>query len=159
MIRDYCDSDWSRVEEIYYQGIEEGNSTFSYECPSKEDWDKGHLKCCRYVYEEAGKVVGWLMVSPTSSKPAYSGSVEMSIYIDKDYRRRGIGRALIEKLLNEARKNGIWSVYSVIFSINEGSIELHKKCGFRLIGYRERIAKDIFGQWQNTTLMEYRLSE
>jgi phosphinothricin acetyltransferase len=60
-------------------------------------------------------------------------------------------------LIDVASDNGIWSLYAAIFSVNSASIEFHKKCGFREIGYRERIAKDRFGKWQNTTLMEFRL--
>ena len=61
--------------------------------------------------------------------------------------------------IEEAPKCGYWSLYSAIFSINAGSIALHKKCGFREIGYREKIAKDKFGIWQNTTLMELRMED
>lgn len=73
-----------------------------------------------------------------------------------DYKEKGIGTQLVKMLLEEAPGAGFWSIYSAIISINKASIALHKKCGFREIGYRERIAKDRFGEWQNTTLMEYR---
>jgi phosphinothricin acetyltransferase len=82
----------------------------------------------------------------------------MSVYVDRNYRGYGIGTALVNTIIREAEKDGYWSIYSAIFSINKASIALHKKCGFREIGYRERIAKDRFGKWQNTTLMEYRAS-
>ena len=125
--------------------------------PTYEDWDRRHLPICRYVAVEEGKLVGWIAVSPTSSKPAYSGSVEVSIYVDDSCQRNGIGYELMMHLIGAARDNGIWSLYAAIFSINSASIAFHKKCGFREIGYRERIAKDKFGQWQNTTIMELRL--
>ena len=82
----------------------------------------------------------------------------MSIYIDSAHKGKGIGTALVNHLITESQKLGYWSIYSAIISINKASIALHKKCGFREIGYRERIAKDKFGEWQNTTLMEYRVS-
>jgi len=63
---------------------------------------------------------------------------------------------VIRKLLSEAIDAGHWSIESAIISLNIASIKVHKKCGFREIGYRERIAKDRFSNWQNTTLMEYR---
>ena len=110
-----------------------GFSTFNTECPSFEAWDAGHIKECRFVDEEDGQVVGWIAISPTSSRPVYGGCVEVSVYIDEDYRGKGI------------------------FSINKPSVELHRKCGFREVGYRERIARDRFGNWQNTTIMEYRM--
>ena len=158
MIRSMTRDDWERVAEIYKQGLEGGTATFNTQCPSFEEWDNGHTKECRLVDEEDGKVVGWVAVSPTSSRCVYKGCVEMSIYVDKDYRGHGVGTSLVKELLIQSQKAGYWSIYSAIFSINRASIALHKKCGFREIGYRERIAKDRFGEWQNTTLMEYRAS-
>ena len=158
MIREMRDEDWGTVAEIYKQGLEEGTSTFNTECPSFEEWDKGHIKDCRFVYEDEGKVIGWVAISPTSSRCVYKGCVEMSIYVDQKYRGHGVGTALVNELIKESEKAGYWSIYSAIISINRASIALHKKCGFREIGYRERIAKDRFGEWQNTTLMEYRAS-
>ena len=157
MIREMNKNDWEEVAEIYLQGIESGLATFNTECPSYEEWDRGHIKSCRFVYVEEEKVVGWVAISPTSSRCVYKGCVEMSIYIDKNYQGRGIGTELIKRLLCEAKKQGYWSIFSAIISKNEASIALHKKCGFREIGYRERIAKDRFGNWQNTTLFELRL--
>lgn len=158
MIREMRDEDWGTVAEIYKQGLEEGTSTFNTECPSFAEWNEGHLRNCRFVFEEEGKVVGWIALSPTSSRCAYKGCVEMSVYVDRNYRGHGIGTALVNTIIREAEQCGYWSIYSAIFSINKASIALHKKCGFREIGYRERIAKDRFGKWQNTTLMEYRAS-
>ena len=158
MIREMRDEDWGTVAEIYKQGLEEGTSTFNTECPGFTEWNEGHIKNCRFVFEEEGKVVGWIALSPSSSRCAYKGCVEMSVYVDRNYRGHGIGTALVNTIIREAEKDGYWSIYSAIFSINKASIALHKKCGFREIGYRERIAKDRFGKWQNTTLMEYRAS-
>ncbi|MBP5299106.1 MAG: N-acetyltransferase [Lachnospiraceae bacterium] len=152
------DKDWERVAEIYSEGLKEGKSTFNTVCPDYEEWDRGHIKNCRFVDEEDGKVTGWVAIMPSSSRCAYKGCVDLSIYIDSEYRGKGIGTALLKKLIEEAGKAGYWSILCTAFSINKASIALHKKCGFREIGYRERIAKDRFGQWQNTTLLEYRIS-
>lgn len=157
MIRRMEKSDWTRVAEIYAQGLERGISTFNTECPSFEEWDASHNPDCRFVYVSADKVVGWIAISPTSGRCVYRGSVEVSIYIDNEYQGRGIGTELLNALIKAAPQNGYWSLYSAIFSKNKASISLHKKCGLREIGYRERIAKDRFGEWQNTTLMELRL--
>ena len=147
------------IREIYLQGIEKGIATFNTKCPSYEEWDKGHIDNCRFVYvdEDERKVVGWVAISPTSSRCVYNGCVEMSVYIDNDYQGKGIGTKLVVQLLQEAKKLGYWSIYSAVISLNTASIALHKKCGFREIGYREKIAKDRFGNWQNTTLFELRL--
>ena len=156
MIRKMMPNDWKRVAEIYKQGLERGISTFNTECPTYEEWDNEHIKDCRYVYVTDEKVVGWIAISPISGRCVYKGCVEVSIYIDEEYQGKGIGTELMKILCAETEKAGYWSLYSAIISINKASIELHKKCGFREIGYREKIAKDRFGVWQNTTLMERR---
>lgn len=156
MIREMREDDWNRVAEIYTQSLEKGMSTFNTECPTYEEWDNGHVKEHRYVYVLNENIVGWIAISPLSSRCAYRGCVELSVYIDEAYHGKGIGTALMQKVCSETEKSGYWSIYSAIFSINKASIALHKKCGFREIGYRERIAKDRFGVWQNTTLMERR---
>ncbi len=157
MIRPMLTEDWTGVAEIYARGIIEGNSTFNRVCPPYEKWDAGHLPFCRFVYEIDGTVEGWITVCPTSGMDAYRGSVEVSLYVDKAFRGRSIGPALMKHLISEAPKYGIWSLLSVICSVNTHSIHMHEKCGFRTIGTRERIAKDRFDVWQDTTLMELRL--
>lgn len=62
----------------------------------------------------------------------------------------------MEEIIKQAEKNGIWSFYSAIIKDNISSIELHKKCGFREIGIREKIAKLKNGKWSDTVLMEFR---
>ena len=156
MIREMRVSDWDDMTRIYKQSLEKGDVTFTTECPSYAEWDEGHIRECRFVYETDGKVVGYTMIAPTSKREPYRGVVELSIFVDKDYLRQGIGTQLLNKLCVESEKFGYWTLYAAIFSVNTASIELHKKCGFRVIGYRERIAKDRFGQWQSTTIMERR---
>ncbi len=156
MIREMKLSDWDSMVEIYNQSVKKGDVTFATECPAFEDWDASHIKECRFVYEIDGKVVGYTVIAPTSKRQAYWGVVELSIFVDENYLRKGIGKALLEKLCEETEKLGYWTLYSAIFSVNKASIELHKKCGFRVIGTRENIAKDIFGEWQDTTILERR---
>lgn len=159
MIREMVQNDWKQVAEIYSQGLEKGISTFNTQCPSYDEWDKGHVRACRFVYIEDEKVVGWVAINPSSSRCAYKGCVEMSVYVDNDYQGRGIGTALVQKMVMAAKEEGYWSILSTVISINTASIVMHKKCSFREIGYRERIAKDRFGNWQNTTLLELRLED
>ena len=81
---------------------------------------------------------------------------EVSIYLDRAFRGRGVGRMLLERLCAQSEEEGIWSLYAAVFAQNQASIRLFRGCGFREIGYRERIARDRFGQWQNTVLLERR---
>ena len=156
MIREMRPEDWESMVPIYMQSVEKGDVTFTTDCPTYEEWDAAHIKECRYVYEINEKVVGYTMIAPTSKREAYRGVVELSIFVDNQYLRQGIGRVMLTHLCRETEKRGYWTLYSAIFSVNTASIELHKKCGFRIIGYRDRIAKDRFGEWQSTTIMERR---
>lgn len=159
IIRDMLPEDWDRVFDIYKQGIDSGKATFTTTYPTWEEWDMGHCKNCRYVAVCEGEIAGFVAVSPTSAKPHYSGVVEVTIYLDEKFHHRGIGTALLAKLVEEAPKNGFWCLYSSIYSDNDNSLKLHEKCGFRTIGYRERLAKDRFGNWKDTIMMEYRFPD
>jgi len=151
--------DWKEVFSIYKKEIDSGRATFSTQYPTWEEWNVTHHKNCRYVADLDGRILGFCTVSPVSTKPHYSGVMEVMVYVDEKFRQKGVGTALLQKLIEEAPKNGIWSLYSSIFSSNESSITLHLRCGFRIIGYREKIAKDRFGSWTDTVLLEYRFPE
>ncbi|WP_434798292.1 GNAT family N-acetyltransferase [Terrisporobacter vanillatitrophus] len=155
-IRKMDTHDWLQVKEIYRQGIDTNMGTFQTCIPDYEEWDNAHLKDGRYVVVNNDKVVGWVALTPISSRCVYDGVAEISVYIHNDYKRKGIGYKLLTKLVDESEKLGIWTLQSGIFQDNLASIELHKKCGFREVGYREKIGKDKFGNWRNTILMEKR---
>ena len=157
MIREMSFEDSDRVLEIYKMGIESGISTFTRECPPYSEWDANHHKFCRFVYEVDGVIAGWVVLAPTSKREIYSGVAEVSLYLDPAYFHRGIGTALMKYVIEKAPEHGIWCIYSAILETNPRSISLHEKCGFRKIGYRERITTDRFGQWRNTVIMEKRL--
>lgn len=156
-IREMQAEDWPAVAEIYTQGIESGISTFQQVCPAYEAWDKAHLKQGRLVAELDGSVVGWAILAPTSARDCYRGVVEVSVYVHKGYQHRGIGRALMDAIEAKAKEMGCWTLFSVVFEVNKASLALHEACGYRTIGYRERIAQDRFGNWQNTIHLEKRL--
>lgn len=148
--------DWPDVSNIYTWWLENGNITFHKKCPAYDDWDKGHLKDCRFIAKAEGKTVGFCVLSPTSQREAYKGVVEISIYIQKEFTGMKIGQMLIEKMIIESEKKGYWTLFASVFSINKQCIKMLEKCGFRLIGYREKISKDKFGVWQDITYMERR---
>jgi len=155
-IREMTESDWPDVSRIYREGIETGLATFERECPAYEKWDAAHLKVCRLVAAADGRVVGWTALSPVSTRCVYAGVAEVSIYIDRRCRGKGIGRRLLCELICRSEENGFWTLQSGIFSENEASVRLHKSCGFRTVGCRERIARDRLGIWRSTLLMERR---
>jgi phosphinothricin acetyltransferase len=156
MIRAMNPEDWNAVETIYLEGINTKSATFQKEAPTYEEWDKSHMKNCRLVAEWNRIIVGWAALSPYSSRCVYSGVAEVSVYVKADCRGQKVGEMLMRKLIEESEAEGIWTLQSGIFEINKASQALHKKMGFRMVGYRERIAQDHDGVWQNTVLMERR---
>ena len=150
-------SDWPRVCEIYLQGIAGGEATFETEAPSWEAWDENHLSFARLVARENEKVIGWAALSPVSSRRAYAGVAETSVYVASDTRGTGVGRQLLEALISASEQNGIWTLQAVMFPQNIASVALHQSCGFLEVGRRERIGK-LNGVWRDTILLERRSS-
>ena len=157
MIRKMTEKDSSRVLEIYKMGIETRNATFETRVPCWEDWNSGHLKHSRFVYTDNGKVLGWVALSAVSSRSAYEGVAEISIYIDTDTLGKGIGSLLMYQVITSSEEHGIWSLYSSVFPENTLTLKLHEKFNFRVIGTREKIAR-IDGNWRDTILLERRSS-
>jgi len=147
--------DWEQVRSIYLEGVREGNSTFETEAPSWEAWDEAHHKSPRLVMRADDQVLGWAALSPVSKRRVYSGVAEVSVYVTESAKGKGIGRALLEALIENSERAGIWTLQASIFPENEASIALHLKCGFREVGRRERIAK-LKGIWRDTILLERR---
>jgi L-amino acid N-acyltransferase YncA len=147
--------DWFAVRAIYVQGIATGIATFQTEAPDWEAWDAGHLRACRIVAADAGRVVGWAALSPVSSRPCYAGVAEVTIYVAEAARGRGVGRCLMERLIAESEQHGFWTLQAVIFPENAASLALHARHGFRQVGRRERIAQ-LNGRWHDVLLLERR---
>ena len=146
---------WPEVARIYADGIATGNATFETAVPEWEAWDRSHLPAHRFVAVEDGRVLGWAAVSPVSDRCAYGGVVENSVYVDASAQGRGVGRRLLEALVESTERDGIWTIQAGIFPENEASLELHRRCGFRVVGTRERIGKH-HGVWRDVVLMERR---
>ncbi|MDF2678348.1 MAG: sortase-like acyltransferase [Bacillota bacterium] len=149
-------SDWTQVVEIYTEGIKTKIATFQSEAPSWEEWNKGHCESCRLVARAGDTILGWAALSPVSSRCIYAGVAEVSIYIGKQYQGQKVGTALLEKLIELSEGNGYWTLQSGIIKENTSSLNLHKKCGFREIGYRERLGKMDNGKWHDVVLVERR---
>ena len=154
-IDDMQSSDWGAVREIYLEGIATGNATFETNAPEYDDWNTAHLERCRIVAREGERIVAWAALSPVSRRAVYKGVAEVSVYVSTADHGKGIGRALLLRLIDEAEREGIWTLQAGIFPENTASIELHKKCGFREVGRRERIGK-LRGVWRDVVLMERR---
>ncbi|WP_044577044.1 GNAT family N-acetyltransferase [Arthrobacter alpinus] len=161
-IRLMADADWAAVERIYALGIATGSATFEDSVPAKSDFFDAKIPELSLVAEDPdGTVAGWASASPSSSRAAYRGVVEHSIYVDPGQSGRGIAKLLLQALIEQAGIHGYWTIQSGIFAENTASRTLHLKMGFREIGYRERIAQlasgPSAGEWQDTFLYEIRL--
>jgi L-amino acid N-acyltransferase YncA len=161
---------WPAVREIYREGIATGSATFETEVPDWEKWDASHRKDCRLValepFEKNSELVipvekltvaGWAALSPVSSRHVYAGVAEVSVYVATSARGRGVGRALLQALVHESERSGIWTLQAGIFPENIASIALHKSCGFREVGVRRRIG-ELGGNWRDVLLLERRSS-
>lgn len=147
--------DWESVRSIYLAGIATGQASFETEAPTWEQWNHFHLPAPRLVAVSNEKILGWAALSPVSARLVYAGVAEVSVYISSEMRGQGVGAALLEMLVKESEKNGIWTLQASVFPENVASISLHKSCGFREVGIRERIGK-MKGIWRDTVLLERR---
>jgi L-amino acid N-acyltransferase YncA len=167
-IRDLVADDWEVVSSIYLDGIATGQATFETSAPSWVEWNSGHLPAPRLVAIDGEEIstpaglphrgpslVGWAALSPVSGRDVYAGVAEVSVYVSNVWRGHGVGKRLLETLVVESEQNGIWTLQASIFPANLPSIGLHKSCGFREVGRRERIGK-MNGVWRDTMLLERR---
>ncbi|MGZ4671744.1 MAG: N-acetyltransferase family protein [Ilumatobacteraceae bacterium] len=155
-IRPMTAADWPEVRAIYEAGIATGDATFETTAPNEEAWDRTHLSSHRLVaHNDDGDIIGWAALSPVSDRCVYGGVAENSIYVHPDAQGRGVGRVLLERLIASAEAAGIWTLQTGIFPENVASIALHQRCGFRIIGTRERIGQ-LHGVWRDTLLLERR---
>ena len=149
------EDDWPRVREIFSEGITSGIATFETELPDQQSWDKSHIDECRLVARAGDQVVAWAALSPVSRRCVYQGVAEVSVYVAGSHRGSGVGKKLLNALIEASEDAGIWTLESSLFPENLASIRLHASCGFREVGFRERIG-ELDGKWRDTILMERR---
>jgi L-amino acid N-acyltransferase YncA len=147
--------DWPAIDEIYRQGIATANATFETESPGWEKWNAAHHPHSRLVARDREQVLGWAAVSPVSTRRAYAGVAEVSIYVAARARGKRIGTILLPRLIEQSERNGIWTLQAGIFPENVASVALHKSCGFRQVGARERIGQ-LNGIWRDVLVFERR---
>jgi len=155
LIEPMTDRHAQQVLAIYQAGIDEGNATFETQAPGWTEFSSARLPAHRLVATDGDLVLGWVAISATSSRLAYAGVVEHSVYVHPGARGRGIGGRLLSALIGSTESAGIWTIQSGIFPENTASIALHRAAGFRIVGTRERIGRH-HGQWRDILLMERR---
>jgi phosphinothricin acetyltransferase len=147
--------DWPHVAAIYAAGIATRNATFETEVPTFAEWDAAHLPDHRFVATDGDTIAGWVALTGYSDRCCYEGVADLSVYVDPAVQGRGIGRALLERVIASAGEAGIWTLQAGVFPENEASLALHRRCDFRVVGTRERIGR-LDGVWRDVVLLERR---
>ena len=156
------EADWAEVRAVYAEGITSGHATFETGPPATWDaFDEGRAADHRLVAKSAtGELLGWAAVTPTSSRPVYSGVLEHSVYVAAAARGRGVGTLLLAELIASTEDAGAWMLQASVFPENTASTALHASAGFRQVGVRRQIALmthgPMAGVWRDTVLIERR---
>jgi L-amino acid N-acyltransferase YncA len=151
--------DLAAITAIYAEAVRHGTASFELAAPDLPEMTRRYeaLRESRHPYlvaELDGVVAGYAYAGPYRARPAYNWTVEDSIYIDPQWQRRGIGRALIDRLIKEAEAGGFRQMIAVIGdSANFGSVELHREAGFRMVGTFDNVGFK-FGRWLDSVLMQ-----
>ena len=148
-------ADWDSVRAIYLQGIATGHATFETDAPGWEIWDGAHRQDARLVARRGGRVVGWAALTRVSGRCVYGGVAEVSVYVAEAARGEGVGRSLLEALIAASEEAGVWTLQAGIFPENTASIALHERCGFRVVGRRERLGR-LGPAWRDVMMLERR---
>ena len=154
-IRAMRPADARAVLAVYQAGLDGGHASFETEAPSWAAFDAGRLPAHRFVAADGAGLLGWVAVSPTSSRPVYAGVVEHSVYVAEHARGRGVGALLLDALIASTEAAGVWTIQSGVFPENTASLALHRRAGFRVVGTRERVARH-HGRWRDVVLLERR---
>jgi len=156
-IRPYTSADWLQVKHIYAEGIGTGIATFETTPKPQDRWENESVPDSQLVAEgEDGTLLGWITLWPASDRCVYAGVAEVSVYVGTEAHGQGVGKALMNALIRlTEEKLNIWTIQAGIFEDNPASLALHKSCGFRVLGTRERIGK-LHGVWRNNLQLERR---
>lgn len=154
--REITETDYPQVKKIFAEGIATRNATFQTKPTEWDEWNKGKLPYCRLAALVENEIAGWAALSATSSRHVYRGVNEVSIYISSKYQGKGIGKKLLQVLIDESEKSGVWTLTALIFPENKVSIKMHMDLGFREVGYMERKGQMDDGIWRNVVLLERR---
>jgi L-amino acid N-acyltransferase YncA len=151
--------DLAAITGIYDHAVRHGTASFELEPPDEKEMRRRYesLRAGPYPYlvaELGGTVAGYAYAGPYRARPAYYWTVEDSIYIAPQSHRRGIGRALLDRLIADSEAGGFRQMIAVIGdSANAGSIELHRATGFRMVGTFDNVGFK-FGRWLDSVLMQ-----
>jgi L-amino acid N-acyltransferase YncA len=163
-IRPTVAADLPAITEIYDHAVRHGTATFELIPPDLAEMTRrfGVLLDGGYPYLVAileGRVVGYAYAGAYRPRPAYRFTVENSVYLQPAIHRRGIGLQLLQRLIAESTARGYRQMIAVIGdSANAGSIGVHTRCGFQMIGTHPHVGFK-FGRWLDTVMMQLALGD
>ena len=152
-------ADADAIAEIYNREVTEGTATFDMvprTAAEQAAWMRDHsgaYPCIVAIPDGDGEVLGWACLSPYRTRPAYSTSVEDSVYVHRDHHGRGVGSLLLGDLVALADEHGFHAVFARIADAGAASVALHTKHGFELVGVEREVGRK-FGRWLDVTLMQ-----
>ncbi len=158
MIRYATENDLEAILSIYNDAILNTTAVYTYKAKTLEDrvlWFQTKQKegYPLWVYEHDGKIVGYATYGSFRSSPAYKYTIEHSVYVHKDFRKHGFGKALLETIIKDANAKGYATIVAGIDAANTKSIHLHEKFGFVLSGIVHKAGYK-FGQWLDLAFYE-----
>lgn len=162
-LRHAIEADLPAITALYGREVEGGTATFETTPPGPEEMAQRLAAVQRHalpwlVAEIEGVFAGYAYLSPFRPRPAYRYGVEVSIYVEADARRQGVGRALLEALIARTRDRGLRHLIGAISDseTSAASIALHRSLGFRDAGAYRQVGWK-FGRWLDVTLMQFDL--
>lgn len=145
------------ITSIYNDAIKNTVATFDTVTKTLEEqkvWFEGHgSKNPILIAEENRNIVGWAALSKWSDRDAYSNTAEISVYVKDSFKKKGIGRKLIQEIVKEGKKAGLHLIIALITNDNQVSVHLHESFGFTQIGVMKECGFK-FGKWLDVILMQ-----
>ena len=154
------ESDAAAVARIYNEGIEDRLATFETNPRTAEDvlaWLEAHTPVV-VAEDESGAVAAWASAGAYRPRAAYRGVGDFSMYVSRNARGRGLGRAVLAALIVECEARGYWKLVGRIFPENAASLTLCRLLGFREVGVYRRHAR-LDGEWRDAVIVERLLGE
>ncbi len=158
-IRPAIAADLPGILEIYNDAVLHTTATYDYEprtLEQRRQWFEDHQRDHYAVFvaiDETGRIVGWSALNPYHARPGYRFTTENSVYIAADRRGQGIGKQLLEPLIEAARTRGLHVIIAAIDATNEASIRLHTRFGFEQAGHFKQVGFK-FGRWLDVIYMQ-----
>jgi L-amino acid N-acyltransferase YncA len=159
VIRPALAPDLTSITRIYAEAVCHGTASFEIEPPDEAEMVRRFesLAAGGYPYvvaDQDGAIAGYAYAGPYRARPAYRWTVEDSVYVDTATHRRGLGRALLARLIADSEAKGFRQMVAVIGdTANVSSVELHRALGFRMVGTFDNVGFK-FGRWLDSVLMQ-----